>query len=98
MAFLPVLIGRSEYVKPFAARTLCLMGLAVVALMGFIVAFRSARESTHDFNPVRNVNSALLNLGSSALCGFVAIDYVPKKHDFYEGQDAGPAVDGGCSL
>ena len=85
---LPVLIARSEYIKPFQLKTLSLMAVGIVALLGFIVSVRSITDSDFDLNLGENINGALLNLGTSSVCGFVAIDHIEgtKGGEIYMGQ------------
>tara|TARA_R110002049_G_scaffold72490_2_gene187218 strand:- start:254906 stop:256390 length:1485 start_codon:yes stop_codon:yes gene_type:complete len=83
---LPILIGRAEYIKPIPLRSLSLMGLCLIILLGLIVSVRSVRDSSYRFDPIQSIHSAFLNLGGSAICGFVAIDYVPRKHDYFLGR------------
>lgn len=82
---LAVMVAYSEYVKPISLKTLVLAGLGMIFLMGLIVAFRSERDSRLDLNIVKNINGALINFGSSAVCGFVAEQYV-RENDYFYGQ------------
>lgn len=66
-------VAYSEYVKPPKAKTLVLAALVLVFFLGFILAFRSAKTDTYDFDPLNNINAALQNIGTSSVCGFVAI-------------------------
>ncbi len=84
--FMGLLIAYNEYSKPISIKTLGVVGVAMVFLMGFIVTMRSGRETDDRWDPLVNINNALVNLGSSSLCGYLAIDYVPRRHDYYYGQ------------
>ena len=66
-------IAYSEYVRPIGFRVLAIGVLAMVFLLGLIMVYRSGREVRFDF--VRNANTSLVNMGTSAVCGFVAVDY-----------------------
>ena len=65
-------VAYSEYVKPIKPQTLVVAGLALIFFLGFILAFRAANRE-HNFNILENMNTALLNIGTSSVCGFVAI-------------------------
>ena len=66
-------VAYSEFVKPLKFKTLAVSATILFFFLGFIVAFRSAKTQTYDFDPLKNINAALLNIGTSAVCGFVAI-------------------------
>lgn len=68
-------IAYSEYVKALKFQTLVVSGLVLIFFLGFIIAFRSAKTETYDFDPLTNINAALLNIGTSSVCGFVTVDY-----------------------
>lgn len=68
-------VSYSEFVKPIPLKKLIVAGLVLVFFLGFIIAFRAAKTETYDFDPLTNINAALLNMGTSSVCGFVAIDY-----------------------
>ena len=65
-------VAYSEYVKPPKAKTLAVAMLVLIFFLGFIMAFRSATRD-YDFDPLKNINNGLLNIGTSSVCGFVAI-------------------------
>ena len=67
------IVAYSEYVKPPKLRTLVVGALVLIFFLGFIVAFRSANTESYDFDPLTNINAAFLNIGTSSVCGFVAI-------------------------
>ena len=83
---LPVLIARSEYVKTFRFSTLSWAAVALIGLLGFIVSARSVADGDYKFKPLESINGALLNLGTSSICGFVAIDHIDRRNELYLGQ------------
>lgn len=80
--FAAYIIAFSEFVRPFKFKTLAIAGLVLVFFLGFILTFRSAKTESYDFDPVTNINNALTNLGTSAVCGFVAVDYTDDDYAY----------------
>ncbi|MCH2179376.1 MAG: oligosaccharide repeat unit polymerase [Mariniblastus sp.] len=76
------IIAYSEFVKPLKLKTLAITSIVFVFFLGFILAFRSAKTESYDFDPATNINSALNNLGTSAVCGFVAVDYTKDEYSY----------------
>jgi oligosaccharide repeat unit polymerase len=64
------------------------MALGLVSLLGFIVSVRSIQDDNYSLNLGQSINGALLNLGTSSVCGFVAIDHIDRTRggDLYYGQ------------
>ena len=84
--FLGFLVAHNEYARPLSLRFLSLLGLDTIFALGFIVTVRSVGTKFQTYDPLENINVALANLGGSSLCGFVAVDYVPDRHDYYYGR------------
>lgn len=66
-------IAYSEYVKPFRMTVLIAGAFGVIFLIGLILINRSGRDV--EFSFVDNLNHGMVNMGASALCGFVAVEY-----------------------
>ena len=71
-------VGYSEFVRPIRFKVLVVGALLLVFTFGVIVAVRQEEKRSLDLNFVENLNGAFLNFGSSAVCGFVAIDHTEK--------------------
>ena len=51
-----------------------------------IFTIRGVGQQDAEWNPVKTINTALLNFGGSSLCAYVAVDHVPENHDYYYGR------------
>lgn len=80
-----ILLANNEYRKPLTLRFCGFILVSLLFAFGFIGAFR-ASEGQAGVGMLDNVNAALVQFGSSALCGFVAVDFVPDQHDYYYGK------------
>ena len=77
-------VGYSEYFRPIKFRFLAIGFVGVIFLLGLIMVYRSGREV--NFSIVENVNNSMVNMGTSAVCGFVAVDYADDNLSFGQKQ------------
>lgn len=68
-----LMVAYSEYVKPFRLSTLATFAVAIIFLLGLILIYRSGRDVDYGFSD--NFNRAMVNMGNSSVCGFVAVEY-----------------------
>ena len=66
-------------------KTLAVSAFVIFFMLGFIVAFRGDRKSKQDLGIANTLNRTFVNFGTSAVCGFVAVDYT-EKHGYYNGK------------
>ncbi len=83
---LAFMIAFNEYRKPAKLKSLVVLGTTLIFFLGLIVSVRGGSSSLVKLDPIANINTALVNLGSSSVCGFVAADYVPGRHDYFFGK------------
>ena len=79
------MVAYSEYSSPFKAKTLAISAFVILFLLGFIVAFRGDRKGRQDLGIANTLNRTFVNFGTSAVCGFVAVDYT-EKNGYFNGR------------